>query len=349
MKQMAGLIARVGCVLSAAFVTLSGCAVLAAALAPIAYAEVSTVRIARNFGTAYLQLMVMQHQALIEKHAKALGLGDIKVEWAQFAAGAPMNDALLAGKLDIASGGVPPFLTLWSRTQDNLNVKGITTLCSMPLYLVTRNPSIKTVRDYGPSDRISIAGAGSSIQTIVLQMAVAKEFGIANYAKLNPNMINLPHPDGLTVLLAGDKQIESLLSAPPYQNQALERPGIRRVFSSYEVLGGPATFDLAWTSGRFRDANPRTYQAIVDALEDATQIINRDKHAAAELYKTMANDKSSVEELYRLLAHPEMEFTTIPNNIMKYVDFMYQTGQIKVRAASWKALFFPEVHNLPGS
>lgn len=70
---------------------------------------------------------------------------------------------------------------------------------------------------------------------------------------------------------------------------------------------------------------------------------------AAELYKTMANDKSPVENLYRLLAHPEMEFTTIPNHIMKYVDFMHQTGQIKVRAASWKELFFPEVHNLPGS
>ena len=115
------------------------------------------------------------------------------------------------------------------------------------------------------------------------------------------------------------------------------------------MLGGPATFDLAWTTGRFRDANPKTYRAIVAALEEATQIINKDKRAAAELYKTMANDKSPVEELHRLLAHPEMEFTTVPNNIMKYVDFMHQTGQIKVRAASWKELFFPEVHNLPGS
>jgi NitT/TauT family transport system substrate-binding protein len=239
-------------------IAMLGCALVAAAAAATAYAEVGTVRIARNFGTAYLQLMIMQHQGLVEKHAKTMGLGDIKVEWVQFAAGAYINDALLAGKLDIASGGVPPFLTLWSRTQDNLNVKGITTLCSMPLYLVTRNPAIWTVRDYGPNDRISIAGAGSSIQTIVLQMAVAKEFGVANYAKLNPNMINLPHPDGLAALLAGDKQIESLLSAPPYQNQALERPGIRRVLSSYEVLGGPATFDLVWTTGRFHDANPKT-------------------------------------------------------------------------------------------
>ena len=346
MKRRSRLLAGPRRALSAGLSALIGCALLAAAAA---HAEVNTVRVARNFGTAYLQLMIMQNQALIEKHAKAMGLGEVKVEWAQFAAGAHMNDALLAGKLDIASGGVPPFLTLWSRTQDNLNVKGITTLCSMPLYLVTRNPNIKSVRDYGPGDRISVAGAGSSIQTIVLQMAVAREFGIAAYAKLNANMINLPHPDGLAALLAGDKQVESLLSAPPYQNQALERPGVRRVLSSYEVMGGPATFDLAWTTGRFRDANPKTYRAVVAALEEATQIINRDKRAAAEVYKTMANDKSPVEDLYKLLAHPEMEFTTVPNNIMKYVEFMHQTGQIKVRAASWKDLFFPEVHHLPGS
>ncbi len=337
MKQMLSVIGRLAPALVAAWITSSTAA------------EVSTVRIARNFGTAYLQLMVMQNQKLIEKHAKALGLGDINVEWAQFAGGGTMNDALLANKLDFASGGVPPFLLLWSRTQGNLNVKGVTTLCSMPLYLVTRNRNIKSVRDYGPNDRISIAGAGSSIQTIVLQMAVAKEFGVANYAKLNSNMINLPHPDGLTALLSGDRLIESLLSAPPYQNQALERPGIRRVFSSYEVLGGPATFDLVWATSRFCDTNHKTCAAVGAALKEATEIINKDKRAAADLYKKMANDNSPVEDLYKLLAHPEMEFSITPNNIMKYVDFMYQTGQIKARPGSWRDLFFSNVHNLPGS
>ena len=58
-----------------------------------------------------------------------------------------MNDALLSGNLHIASGGVPPFITLWARTRGNLDVKAVAALNAMPLLLNTRNPRIKTIRD----------------------------------------------------------------------------------------------------------------------------------------------------------------------------------------------------------
>jgi NitT/TauT family transport system substrate-binding protein len=44
-----------------------------------------------------------------------------------------------------------------------------------------------------------------------------------------------------------------------------------------------------------------------------------------------------------------MEFTIVPHNITKYTDFMYRMGSIKQKPDSWKDLFFPEVHSLPGS
>jgi NitT/TauT family transport system substrate-binding protein len=34
---------------------------------------------------------------------------------------------------------------------------------------------------------------------------------------------------------------------------------------------------------------------------------------------------------------------------MKYADFMQKIGSIKAKPASWKDMFFPNVHNLPGS
>ena len=39
-----------------------------------ACAEASAVRVAKQFGLAYTQYMVMEDQKLIEKHAKAAGL-----------------------------------------------------------------------------------------------------------------------------------------------------------------------------------------------------------------------------------------------------------------------------------
>jgi NitT/TauT family transport system substrate-binding protein len=34
---------------------------------------------------------------------------------------------------------------------------------------------------------------------------------------------------------------------------------------------------------------------------------------------------------------------------MKYADFMFSTGSMKTKPASWKDLFFPNVHGTPGS
>jgi NitT/TauT family transport system substrate-binding protein len=34
---------------------------------------------------------------------------------------------------------------------------------------------------------------------------------------------------------------------------------------------------------------------------------------------------------------------------MKYASFMAEVGSIKAKPESWKDLFFPEIHALPGS
>ncbi len=78
-------------------------------------------------------------------------------------------------------------------------------------------------------------------------------------------------------------------------------------------------------------------------------MINKDKKWAAETYLRLSRDKDSVENTLKMLNDPEIVFTTTPNNVMKYVKFMHKIGSIKVDPESWKDLFFPEVHALPGS
>ena len=90
---------------------------------PAQAAEVSELKIAQQFGIGYLPLTIMKANGLVEKHLKAAGLADTKVNWMVLASGQPMNDALLSGSLHIASGGVAPFLILWDRTRGSLNVK----------------------------------------------------------------------------------------------------------------------------------------------------------------------------------------------------------------------------------
>lgn len=313
-----------------------------------ASAEVDEVKIALQFGIGYLPLTIMQHDQLIEKHLKAAGLGNTKVTWSQTGAGSSMNDALLSGSLHFASGGIPPFLILWDKTRGNLDVKGVGALTSMPNFLNTRNPNIKSVTDFTEKDRIAIAGAGSSVQTVYLQMAVAQAYGEANYNKLNTLMVKLSHPDGMAAMLSG-QEINSHFTSPPFQYQELKKPGIRKVFSSYDVMGGPGSFLMVWSTGKFRSENPKTYAAVFAAFQEATESINRDKKRAAEIYVKSSKGKVAVEEILEMLNDPEIKFTLAPESVMKFVEFMNRVGTLKHKAASWKDLFFPEVHNLQGS
>jgi NitT/TauT family transport system substrate-binding protein len=320
----------------------------ALAMSGMAHAEVSELKVAEQYGIGYLPIMVMEDQKLVEKEARALGL-DLKVSYIKLAAGNVMNDALLSGTLHFASGGVTPLITLWSRTQGNLEVKAVGALDSMPLMLNSRNPKVKTVGDLTEQDKIALPAVKISIQAVTLQMAAEKMFGEANRYKFDTLTVSMSHPDGQAALLSGQGEIDAQFSAPPFQYQQLAKPGIHTVLNSYDVTGGPATFNVVWTTGKFRSENPKAYEAFVKALQDAIDIISRDRKAAAELYLRVSKDKDSVQDILAMLNNPQIEFTMTPKNVMKYADFMAKSGSIKVKPASWKDLFFPNVHSLPGS
>jgi len=43
----------------------------------------------------------------------------------------------------------------------------------------------------------------------------------------------------------------------------------------------------------------------------------------------MTKDKSPVEDLLKIMNDPQVEYTQMPKNIMKMVDFMQKTGTIR--------------------
>jgi len=313
----------------------------------LARADTKELRIAQQYGFSYLQLMYMQHDGLIEKHAKAAGLGEVKVTWAKFAAGNVMNDALLSGSLDIASGGLAPPIILWDKTRGGLDVRMIAAMFTAPLYLNTTNPRIHSLRDFTSSDRIALPAVKVSNQATILAMAAAQQLGKDKADSLNPLTVAMSHPDGVAALRNG--AVDAHFTAPPFQQIELADPHVHRVLSSYDVMKGPLTFTVLWTTSRFRNENPKLYAAFVDALDEATRMINADKRAAARLYVTAANSREPVDDVYRMVSDPEVEFTLTPRQIGNYAQFMYDDGLIRNRPASWKDLFFDNVHALPGS
>jgi len=325
------------------------CSVLAITGVGVSKAEVDEVNLMSQNGIGYLQLIVMKNQKLIEKNLAKASLGNTKVNWTKLGSGSAANDALLSGQLDFASGGTGPAFILWDRTKGSLNVKGVAALSSMPNLLLTNNPAIKSLKDFTDKDRISLAGAGSSVQTIYLQMAAAKEFGLKNYKKFNPLMVNLPHPVGLQALLSGGSGVTAQFTSPPFWNRALEDPKISVVLNSYDITGGPGTFLVVWSTEKFRNENPKTYKAVFDALDEATKFINNDKRAAAAIYVAESGGKENLDFILSIMNNPQIVYTITPENVLPFAQFMNDIGTLKNRPTSWQELFFDNVHKLKGS
>jgi NitT/TauT family transport system substrate-binding protein len=89
--------------------------------------------------------------------------------------------------------------------------------------------------------------------------------------------------------------------------------------------------------------------AVLKALEEANRMIVADRKMAADLLATSEGGGLSPEEILEVLNDPHVKFTTTPENVMKYAEFMHDAGSLKNRPASWKDLFFPEIHGVPGS
>lgn len=322
------------------------CAVL---MAGSAHAETDEVTLARQFGIGYLPLTVMNLNQLVQKQLKQAGMDDTKVTWSRFGSGSAANDALLSGQLDFAAGGTGPAIILWDKTRSNVKVQGVAALSSMPNMLVSIAPEIKTLGDFSEKDKIAMAGAGSSVQTMYLQMAVAKKWGIENYKKLSPLMVNLPHPEGLNAMLSGSAGIRSTFTSPPFQYMALENKDVHVVLNSYDIMGGPTTFLMVWATDKFRTENPKTYKAVLAALHEATDWINANPREAAELYVKDTGGKEKVEFIEKMIRDPQIHYTLAPERILPFAQFMNDVGTIKNRPEAWSDLFFPEVHDLKGS
>jgi NitT/TauT family transport system substrate-binding protein len=326
---------------------LAGLALALTIAAPApASAEVTELRISRQPGLAYLPLMVIEEDKLVEKEAKKRGV-DLRVDWIKLNGGGASVDTLLSGNVDLVTSGATNLLLLWDKTHGQ--VKGVVAAAAVPMRLLTRNPSIKTLKDFGPSDKIAVPTIKVSTQAMVLQMAAAKAFGENDAHKLDQYTVSLGHPDAMIGLTSG-KDPDTHFSISPYQEQELKTAGVHEVTNSLAVLGGPATNGVVFATAKFHDANPKVIAVFLAAMDDALATINKDKRRAAELYLRDTNEKNiSADDLAKWMSDPNFVFSGTPRATMKFADLMHRFGEIKTMPASWKDYFFADIHGMPGS
>lgn len=300
-------------------------------------------------GVGFLPLLVMREHELIEKHARAAGIDDLTVRWIEIGGPAVVNDALLAGSVDFIAAGPPAFITLWDRTRGSVDVRGAAAMTSLPMYLNTRAPHLRSLDDLTERDKIAVTAPNVSIPAIVMQMYARERYGADETFRFDRYTVARSHPDGAIALLSGSGDINAHFTSPPFHQREIADPSIRTVMTTDDVLGGSTTFTMLSTTARFRERNPEAFRAVLAALEEATAMIRDEPRMAAQLLLEAEGGGFSVDELVAMLEDPAIKFTTTPENTLRYAHFMHDIGSISNRPESWRDLFFPELHEAPGS
>jgi NitT/TauT family transport system substrate-binding protein len=313
-------------------------------------AEVSEVSISKGYGILYLPLIVMEDQKLLEKQAEKAGLGKVAVKWRVLDGGNVINDAMMAGSLDFAGTGAPAFVALWSKAKGipKTAVIGISALSATSLYLNSNNPQIKGLADFKSGDKIALPGIKTSLSAVVLQMMAAKQFGIENYAQLDRMTVGLPHPEGLIALTSGRSEVTAHFTSPPFSYLELKDTKVHKVASSVDFIGN-ITLDVVYAPKKFVDANPKITAAMLAALDEADAFIKNHRDEAADIFVRSSKTKISKEDVLVILGDPDTRFSTTPNKVKTFADFMHRAGIIKTGPEKWSDMFIPQLGSRDGS
>ena len=317
--------------------------------ASVARAEAPALRIGVQYGTSMLAVMLMEHGKLVEQRARAAGLGEVAVSYRNISGPVAMSDGVLSGALDIGINGAPSVLLLWDKTRASANpVRGLAAVSTNPSILVTRNPDVRGIRDFTERDRIALPGVKIALNAILLQMAAQKEWGAAEWGRLDARTTTLGHPDALAAMLSGAGDITAHFSGPPFSTIEI-KAGMRPILRAHDVLGDGWDM-IMFAATKVHDANPQLMAATLAALQDAMDAIHADPRAAAATYLAMSGDKKSgVEDILALITDPDTSYGTRPRSVSQFAEFMVGVGLLKTRPAGWSDVFFADLPRGPAT
>lgn len=293
----------------------------------------SQVTIAYQPGIGYANLLIVKQLDILERR-----FPNTKFEWKVLASGAAIRDGMLAGQIQFGSGGVAPFLVGWDR---GVGWKILSSLNHQDLWLVARDPNIKTIKDIKPNMKIGLP-APDSIQAVTLRRAAQRELGNAN--ALDTNLLAISHPLGFQALLSG--QIAAHLTAPHFQFQAVEQ-GARVLLKSSEVFGTSSAGSV-FVLEKFYNEYPEFNQGIYNAIADATKILNANPRVAARYVSDEGEGKISADQFRTWITHPAVKYSNVPRGFLKYGAFMNEIKMLNKAPQSIQELVLPPLRNVKG-
>lgn len=278
----------------------------------------SGLRIAEQFGLAYAPVTIARELGFMESALQDAGLPD-QVEWLRLGNTATIREAALAGNVDAAFIGIPPYLI---SKAGGMTWRIAAGLNQSPNALVSTSERIQSLADFKPDDRIVLPQPGS-IQHILLAMGAERLLGDAR--RFDNQLVTMSHPDGMQALLAG-KEIVAHFTSSPYLALELKQPGVHQIIDGQTCFGGPFTFIVTVATDRLARTRPRVYQAFMAGLQRGMDYVREHPDESALILAPLYS--MDVETVRALLGEQGNEYGTTVVGLERFVDFMKKTGYL---------------------
>jgi len=294
--------------------------------APAAGDAPDSVTVAYQPGIGYSTLIIVKQSGALERRFPGT-----KFEWKVFTNGDAIRDGIIAKQIQIGAGGNGPFLIGWDR---GVGYRLIASMNEMNLWLVSRDPKFKSLRDLQPGMQIGMPSP-DAVQATALRKAAKDLFGDAH--KFDANIVAIAHPLGVQALAAG--QLEGHLSSPPFEQQEVAAGG-HVVFRSYEAFG-KSTFNSVYTTEEFNKQYPRFVNVLFDELRSANDMLNKNPEQAAALLSKDTGGKQSTAQFREWITSPDITWDTTPHAFLRTAAFMKEIGMLNKVPANIREIEFP--------
>jgi ABC-type nitrate/sulfonate/bicarbonate transport system substrate-binding protein len=155
-----------------------------------------------SYSSAPLQLLKIR--GLLEKAMP----DDVRIEWSELNTGNAARDSLVAGQLDVSfMAGV--YLT--TAVENGLPLVALSNGVVQSVAVFSHNPEIQNLDDFGSTDKISIAGIGSSVHLALMEIS-KERYGDVH--KFDNNLIIMSNSDVIASLRSSNELAGAIVTFP---------------------------------------------------------------------------------------------------------------------------------------
>lgn len=256
-------------------------------------------------------------------------------QWKVVNSGSAVRNAIIAHQGDLGTLGLPPFLVGWDKGVD---WKVLLATSRGDAWLVAINPRFKSLKDFGPNDKIAVV-APDSQQAIILRKAAQQQLGNAH--ALDANLVSLSSSVGEQALLTG--KIAAQLSGAPYQNQEIAAGG-HIVLHTRDVFGPVGAGVIVLPQSFYNQYPAFSKQIYQDFLNVTAWVQGHRAQAAQYLVADPASaGGGTAAQFETLLNDPTIVYDKTPSGLIAYATFMQSIGLITKAPTSVNDLELPTV------